>query len=131
MKISEKELLEKMLNWHIDESETHLKKIRTFKVNRKYDEFFKFIHSELNPLHAAPWLIIRQKLYLNISVRKVKEIFMSGRVTFPEHDALASKVMKLKQQVSNLASDLEEHILISRMGMSSNAKPDFLYREYF
>jgi hypothetical protein len=118
-----------MIEWHINESKSHLNKIKTFKVNKNYSEFFKFIHSELNPLHATPWLVIRQKLYINKSVRKVKEIFISGRVTFPEHYVLDSKVMELKQQVSDLASDLEEQILIEQMNQSFKVKHDVIYIE--
>lgn len=129
MNINEVKLLKKMIEWHINESKSHLNKIKTFKVNKKYNEFFQFIHSELNPLHAEPWLIIRQKLYINKSVRKVEEIFMSGRVTFPDHYILSSKVMELKQQVSDLARDLEEQILTEKMSQSFNVKPDVIYRE--
>lgn len=129
MNINEVKLLKKMIEWHINESKSHLSKIKAFKVNKKYDEFFQFIHSELNPLHAEPWLIIRQKLYINKSVKKVKEIFISGRVTFPEHNVLASKIMELKQQVSDSARDLEEQILIEQMSQSFNVKPDVIYRE--
>jgi hypothetical protein len=54
---------------------------------------------------------------------------MSGRVTFPEHYILSSKVMELKQQVSDLARDLEEQILTEQMSQSFNVKPDVIYRE--
>ena len=37
--------------------------------------------------------------------------------------------MELKQQVSDLARDLEEQILIEQMSQSFNVKPDVIYRE--
>jgi len=129
MKTSETKLFKKMMEWHINESKSHIRRINMFNKHKKYDDFYEFIELELNPLHLDPWSILRNKVAPNLSEQQIQEIWFSGRVSFPTHRKLASKIMKLKQQVSDLARDLEEQILIEKMSISLNAKPDCIYRE--
>ncbi|WP_299805890.1 hypothetical protein [uncultured Shewanella sp.] len=122
---NEAKLLEKMLKWHIKESKCQLEKIANFKRTKNYGAFFKFIDSELNPLHQAPWPIIKEKVTPNLTEDQIEELFLSGRITFPLHNKLAAKLMKLKYQVSNASRSLEEIAITNILG----GQPDFIYRE--
>ena len=129
MNVNEAKLLKKMMEWHINESKSHVRKINMFKKQRSHDEFYEFIHKELNPLHLSPWTMLKNKVALNLSEGQIEEMWLSGRVTFSAHQKLAAKIMKIKQQVSDLARDFEEQILLEQMSLSFNIRPDVIYRE--